>query len=47
MNTLLKIENLHASVGEKEILRGINLEAPTARAKAPSRPCWPDATPSP
>jgi Fe-S cluster assembly ATP-binding protein len=26
MNTLLKIENLHASVGEKEILRGINLE---------------------
>ena len=26
MNTLLKIENLHASVGEKEILRGIDLE---------------------
>ena len=26
MNTLLKIENLHASVGDKEILRGINLE---------------------
>ena len=26
MNTLLKIENLHASVGEKEILRGINLD---------------------
>ena len=26
MNTLLKIDNLHASVGEKEILRGINLE---------------------
>ena len=26
MNTLLKIENLHAAVGEKEILRGINLE---------------------
>jgi Fe-S cluster assembly ATP-binding protein len=26
MNTLLQIENLHASVGEKEILRGINLE---------------------
>ena len=26
MNTLLKIENLHASVGEKEILRGIYLE---------------------
>ena len=26
MNTLLKIENLHASVGEKEILRGVNLE---------------------
>jgi len=25
MNTLLKIENLHASVGEKEILRGIDL----------------------
>ena len=25
-NTLLKIENLHASVGEKEILRGIDLE---------------------
>ena len=25
MNTLLKIENLHARVGEKEILRGINL----------------------
>ena len=26
MNPLLHIENLHASVGEKEILRGINLE---------------------
>ena len=26
MKTLLQIENLHASVGEKEILRGINLE---------------------
>ena len=26
MNTLLQIENLHASVGDKEILRGINLE---------------------
>ena len=26
MNTLLTIENLHASVGEKEILRGIDLE---------------------
>ena len=26
MNTLLKIENLHASAGEKEILRGIDLE---------------------
>ena len=26
MNTLLKIENLHAAVGEKEILRGIDLE---------------------
>ena len=26
MNTLLQIENLHASVGAKEILRGINLE---------------------
>lgn len=26
MDTLLKIENLHASVGEKEILKGINLE---------------------
>ncbi len=25
MNTLLNIENLHASVGDKEILRGINL----------------------
>jgi len=25
MNTLLHIENLHAAVGEKEILRGINL----------------------
>lgn len=25
MNTLLKIENLHASVGEKEILRGVDL----------------------
>lgn len=26
MDTLLKIENLHASVGDKEILKGINLE---------------------
>lgn len=26
MNKLLQIENLHASVGDKEILRGINLE---------------------
>ena len=26
MNTLLKIENLHASVADKEILRGIDLE---------------------
>lgn len=26
MNTLLHIENLHAAVGEKEILRGINLD---------------------
>ena len=26
MNTLLTIENLHAAVGEKEILRGIDLE---------------------
>ena len=26
MNTLLQIENLHARVGEKEILRGIDLE---------------------
>ena len=26
MNTLLKIENLHAGTGEKEILRGIDLE---------------------
>ena len=25
MNTLLKIENLHARIGEKEILRGIDL----------------------
>ena len=26
MNTLLKIENLHASVGDKQILRGIDME---------------------
>ena len=26
MNTMLKIENLHATVGDKEILRGIDLE---------------------
>ena len=34
MNTLLKIENLHASVGEKEILRGINLEIQAGKVHA-------------
>ena len=34
MNTLLKIENLHASVGEKEILRGINLEIQEGKVHA-------------
>ena len=34
MNTLLKIENLHASVGEKEILRGINLEIEAGKVHA-------------
>ena len=34
MNTLLKIENLHAAVGEKEILRGIDLEIKTGEVHA-------------
>ena len=34
MNTLLKIENLHASVGDKEILRGIDLEVASGEIHA-------------
>jgi len=34
MSTLLKIENLHACIGEREILTGIDLEIPAGQVHA-------------
>jgi len=52
---MLTIKNLHVTVDDKPILRGIDLAVhagevhaimgPTVRARARSRMCWPGARP--